>query len=236
MSVQVSYSKIKAVEFCPWKYKLIYIDGLHSAPTPQSSFGHSIHKALELYFKETIKTFEKLIDCYNLAWKNEGFATPSMAQEYYERGEKLLLTFWNEEAKLASQIVYTEKNFSFNLGDIEIVGIIDRIDKRKNESYELIEYKTHYKRLTDEQIKNDFQLLFYKFGCKKAFGFDPNRLTYYFLSENVKVNFDFSSYQEDFIVNKITLAAKIIGSQDFFTCTQNCGFCEYRKLCKKNVV
>ena len=63
MSISLSYSKVKAIEFCPWKYKLIYIDDLHSLPTAQSAFGHSIHKALELYFKEPIKTFEKLIDC-----------------------------------------------------------------------------------------------------------------------------------------------------------------------------
>ena len=236
MSIQLSYSKVKALEFCPWKYKLIYIDNLHSAPTPQSSFGHSIHRALELYYKESIKTFEKLIDCFNLAWKNEGFLTPVVAQEYYERGEKLLLNFWNEESKLTAQSIFAEKNFSFNIGDIEVVGIIDRVDKLSDESYDLIEYKTHYKRPTDEQLKKDFQLLFYKFACKNALSFDPNRLTYYFLSENVKVNYDFSGFQEDFIAKKIEAAAKIVSSQDFFTCTQNCSYCEYRKLCKKSVV
>lgn len=234
--LQLSYSKIKALEFCPWKYKLFYIDGLHSAPTPQSSFGHSIHKALELYYNESIKTFEKLIDCFNLAWKNDGFTTPILAQEYYERGEKLLLTFWNEEQKLTSQRIFAEKNFSFAFDNIEVVGIIDRVDRRSDDSYELIEYKTHYKKFSDEQLKNDFQLLFYKFACKNAFNFDPNHLTYYFVSENVKVNFDFVKYNDDYIVNKIKFAARVVENQDFYTCTEKCSFCEYRKLCKKSVI
>src|SRR3989344_2471201 len=66
--LELSYSKISAYRFCPWKYKLLYHDGRRVPPNPHISLGQSVHKALEEFHKREGKTLDELLEAYDKVW------------------------------------------------------------------------------------------------------------------------------------------------------------------------
>ena len=57
--LELSYSKISAYRFCPWKYKLVYVMGQRVAPNPYISLGLTIHRTLEDFQGSTLAKYTK---------------------------------------------------------------------------------------------------------------------------------------------------------------------------------
>ncbi len=94
---KISYSRVNAYLFCPYKYKLIYLDNLYAPINANITFGHIIHKTLEKFHVSNEQSYDILFECYDDAWRNDGFVDPQQIFEYYECGQtcacKLLQIF-----------------------------------------------------------------------------------------------------------------------------------------------
>ncbi|MDR1243998.1 MAG: PD-(D/E)XK nuclease family protein [Endomicrobium sp.] len=229
---KISYSRINAYLFCPYRYKLIYIDNLYAPVNADITFGHIIHRTLEQFCDGKKKSHDELVDCYNSSWKNNGFASPWQIFEYYVRGNKILKNYYESFKKSKTEIVYVEKSFDANIGKYKFVGIIDRIDKHPDGTYEVMDYKTHINIWEQEKVDKDLQLTFYAYACKNIFGFNPNKISVYFLSENKKI---YTKRTQDDINKAIDIAldvAEKIASENFQEDMSKCSLCNFHFKCK----
>jgi RecB family exonuclease len=232
---KISYSRMNAYLFCPNKYKLIYVNNLYIPLNADISFGHTIHKTLEKYHCENGKTAEQLFESYDACWQNDGFTSPQQSFEYYERGRKLLENYFSSFEKSKTKILYTEKSFDANIGKYKFVGIIDRIDETPEGLREITDYKTHINVWEQERVDKDLQLSIYAYACKNVFGFTPDLISVYFLSENKKVYTKRSPEQIEKAVNLcLDIAEKII-AEEFVPDLSKCAFCDFKHKCKYNV-
>jgi RecB family exonuclease len=229
---KISYSRINAYLFCPYKYKLVYIDNLHIPVNADITFGQTIHKTLEQYHSRGGITPEALMESYDDCWKNEGFVTPQQSFEYYERGKIMLGNYYKSFSASDIKILYTEKSFDANIGKYRFIGIIDRIDEHPDGKKEVMDYKTHAKIWEQERVDKDLQLTLYAYACKNVFGFNPDKISVYFLSNNSKIYTKRSSVEiEEGITLAIETAEKIM-ADIFDPDTTKCANCDFKIKCK----
>jgi RecB family exonuclease len=229
---KISYSRVSTYLFCPYKYKLVYLDNLHIPVNADITFGHIIHKTLEQFHSGTRCSQDSLFDYYDLAWKNDGFSDPQQIFEYYNRGKQMLENYYKSFCNFTSEVLYVEKAFDANIGKYRFIGIIDRIDKYPDGTYEIMDYKTHVKIWEQERIDKDLQLSFYAYACRNVFGFNPDKISVYFLSENKKVYTERSQNEINDAVNIAIETTENIAAENFDPDILKCQFCDFKLKCK----
>jgi len=229
--MEMSYSRINAYRTCPWKYKLLYREGMRLPPTPFISLGLSIHRTLEQFHLRKGSSFDDMLECYNNAWVNEGFLSPQQVQDFFEKGQRMLENYWDTNKDAVSEILFLEKDFNFPLGANRLRGIIDRIDRHSDGTYEVIDYKTHAELWSTAKVDSDLQLSLYALACEKALGFVPATLTYYFLAHNKKVSTKRSKEQLEEAVALVEDIAGRIMKDDFKPNLNGCYKCDFKNNC-----
>lgn len=229
---KISYSRINTYLFCPYKYKLIYLENKYIPLTGDIAFGNSIHKTLDYFYKKAIYTYEALIDSLNFCWESSGYETNQDVYISYLRANEVLKNFWETFGKNIPKKIYTEHNFKSEIGKYPFIGIIDRIDEYDDGSRELVDYKTHKIMWTQEKIDNDLQLSLYCHGCKIALGFIPNKIAIYFLSHNKKIYTTRTQKQIDDAINLSLEIADKINKKDFVPNKDKCAFCDFKTSCR----
>ena len=76
---------------------------------------------------------------------------------------------WNsEKLKKAKEVVIeTEIKCKTVIGDYSFFGVIDRLDKINNDTYEIYDYKTGKKTISKYSASNDLQLIIYLSAIKE---------------------------------------------------------------------
>ncbi len=234
-----SASSLKCFLECKRKYYLKYIAIVkeHDISLKPKAYelGNIVHKALELYYKQDILTFEKLKQIFDNIKIQNTFLILDL-----EVFKKNLYKFFNKETDLFKQgrtIVTLEKSFSFKYRNIKIKGTIDRIDKVNN-IYEVIDYKTSSSLKVDTkrtyEKSSDFQLEFYYIATSLLYNTNDIKAYYYDLN-NIKL------LEETQLGIKIDLLNKIFEELEtkkvnFNKCEDKirCVYCSYTHICNRD--
>lgn len=192
MSELYSYSRLETFKQCPYKYKIIYLDGHYiNSDTIATKFGSLIHKIeeeignslkehKEIKYQELISFFDNEI----LKIKNE------FPKDFYELDksgrtyEEKALYYRNEaiyrlERRVKGnnlEIIACEKEFYLNYKDIMFHGFIDRILKDKD-TYIIEDIKTYNTKLDKSHLHNPLQFIVYS-------------LAFSSISNNIKCEYD----------------------------------------------
>jgi RecB family exonuclease len=228
---KISYSRVSAYLFCPYKYKLVYLDNFNIPVNADITFGHIIHKTLEQFHSGKGRSYDVLLDCYDTSWKNDGFVDPQQIFEYYNRGKQIFENYYKSFCQTGTEILCVEKAFDANIGKYRFIGIIDRIDKYPDGTYEIMDYKTHIRVWEQERVDEDLQLSFYAYACKNVFGFNPDKVSVYFLSENKKVYTKRSQIEINDAINTAIETAENIMAENFSPDVSKCRICDFRLKC-----
>ena len=231
-SFKISYSRINTYLFCPHKYKLIYLENKYIPLNADISFGNSIHKTLDHFYKTGIYNYEALLDSLNFCWESSGYDNNQEVYVSYLRAVDLLKNFWNTYGKYPPKKISTEHNFKSKIEQYPFIGIIDRIDEYEDGTKELVDYKTHKVIWEREKIDNNLQLSLYCYGCKVALGFIPDKIAIYFLSHNKKIYTTRTQEQIDKAIKLCIEVAKKINNQEFNPNKEKCQFCDFKSSCK----
>ncbi|MDR1511781.1 MAG: PD-(D/E)XK nuclease family protein [Endomicrobium sp.] len=229
---KISYSRISTYLFCPNKYKLVYLDNVYIPLSVDIVFGHIIHKTLERFHSLEKSSYDLLLECYDDSWRSDGFVNPQQVFEYYQRGKQMLENYYRSFKESNSEVLYVEKSFDANIGKYRFVGIIDRIDRYPDGTYEIIDYKTHVNVWGPEKIDKDLQLSFYAYACRSVFGFNPDKMSIYFLSENKKVYTTKSQGEISDAIDIAVSTSENIVAENFDPDVSKCHICDLKFKCR----
>jgi DNA helicase II / ATP-dependent DNA helicase PcrA len=236
----LSYSKINDYKTCPLKYKYKYVLNIPTAPSHALSFGTSIHDTLR-DFHQLLRagqqvSLEKLLDIYERNWQPFGYMEKEHAQLRYESGKKLLHDYYEKNKPTKVKPIEIEKSFTIVIGGIKFFGRIDRIDPMDTDgagtgAVEIIDYKTGSLK-TQKDVDSDDQVALYAIAVREALGFDPGRLTLYFVEEGQKISTTRTPEQLEEKKKEILGVVEDMKKGKFEAKPgMHCKWCDYKEIC-----
>lgn len=184
MTLRLSYSSVSTYEKCPFQYFLHYIERLEMPRSPALSFGSSLHGALERFHSGREKPspgLEDLLQDLEEAWENEGYSDAEEEDAYKQRGRLILTRYYESNCLKPAVPVALEQRFLLPMDGWELSGVMDRVDRYSDGSYEIIDYKTNSKLPPLRRLREDMQLPIYQMAAMQVLGIKPGKLTFHYL-------------------------------------------------------
>jgi putative RecB family exonuclease len=174
-----SHSRLDTFETCPLKYKFRYIDKIKKPVEGVEAFvGKRVHEALQKLYDDLLfgkrNTVEELLAFYREQWKkNWGPGVQIVdarrsAKDHFNLGAECIRVYYGKNAPFGqSQTIATEERLNFPLdsaGRYQITGLVDRIARRDEGTYEIHDYKTSKAIPAQSEADTSRQLALYQIG------------------------------------------------------------------------
>ncbi|MCT7581481.1 PD-(D/E)XK nuclease family protein [Aliarcobacter butzleri] len=196
--------------------------------------GDIIHSILEDYYsKDNENSIEELFLKYK---SSNPFLTLDL-----EVWKKKLLNFYEfDKQRLKNrEIIMIEKEFNCSFNNINIKGIIDRVDKFED-NYEVIDYKTS-STLSVDTLKTyeksvDFQLEFYHIALQQLFKNSNIKAFYYDLNDCLLKEEVAIQEKLELLSSKFDELKELSKNEiNFLKCEDksNCLYCAYKIICNR---
>ncbi len=259
--MRTSYSAIESYRTCPQKYKFQQIDHIRVPKSREAIFGSLIHETLQYMFQRDplFPTLDEVVAYFRTHWPSkETLAkeaeydplkftwTEEEEKIYFEEGIRMLKKFYEKNAPWNFSVLDLESRFTISFADEKtgqthiLAGIIDRIDKPADNSYEIIDYKTSKRMPSQQGVDENLQLSLYALGLQNRWPHlraEDIKLSLYFLRHNEKLST--APTQEVIEKTKQRILASI---REIETRLKNdkpfepipgplCNWCGYRPLC-----
>ena len=237
LSARLSASAITAYEKCPLQFKLEREWRLPTEPPAPLQYGASMHRVLKTYYDSVQMgrpmAEEQLIELFRADLAAAGIQDPYQFELYERDGIQQLKDFLAIHGREeACKVLHTEQPFEVHMGEIKIVGRIDRVDDLGNGSVAITDYKTGRPQ-TQEEADESLQLSIYALAAREKWGYHPDQVILYNLKDNSSV----VTRRDDLQLQEAKLKVEDVAQQiaaghfepkpDF----RNCKTCPYRTLC-----
>jgi DNA helicase-2/ATP-dependent DNA helicase PcrA len=230
--VVLSASDIDTYRACPLRYKLGRVLKIPSAQTLHQRFGIAVHQVLERYHATEHTTVEQMMELFENCWRRGGFGDSERERELHVKARAALVLYHRRLEAHEAEPAWFERSFSFKLGPHHLRGRVDRVDKLADGAYELIDYKTSRPK-TAEQLADDVQLSLYALGARESWQVEAERLSYYYVLDDLKVPVPSAEMDPDWIARVVGEVGEAIMAQRFEPTPSPsvCGLCDYRIAC-----
>jgi len=183
----LSYTQISTYQACPLSYRLQYIDGLKPKDKWYFSFGKTLHKCTEYFYKVKVPpppSLAELLDYYEANWIAEAYESEEEEARYRAYGRELLTRFWEINHPDFQMPLAVERMFNIDIDGIKLRGYIDRIDKLESGGLAIVDYKTSQNLFTADDLGEDLQLTLYQVAVEEMWQLPVTQLTLYHLRSN----------------------------------------------------
>lgn len=236
-----SYTQLETYERCPLQYKYQYVLRLPTTQNAAASFGDTIHKTLQTFYKEFIvdksPELKHLLELYRESWIPLGYVSKAHEMRMKKEGERMLTQFFRKYHSKQIPILDIEKLFKIKIDkQLFVTGKIDRIDKKNNHEIEIIDYKTG-KMPDKEGLEKNLQLSIYTMAAmdKNLYHrrLEDITLTFYYLQPMEKISF---KPREEYIQEAKEEIKKT--SDEIHSSLFNpnvgpwCDFCPFKMICE----
>jgi putative RecB family exonuclease len=192
-SLNLSPSTASDFKSCPQLYKFRAIDRLSEPVSPAAAKGTLVHAVLERLFTEDAprrtpaRADELLIELW-ASLRADPEARPVAIHDHAEHawlaeGRKLLANYFRLEDPQRLNASRLEWRVDYELTDLNLRGVIDRLEIHPDGSWTLTDYKTG--RIPGESREQAafFGLRFYALVCWRAFGVIARDIRLVYLSD-----------------------------------------------------
>jgi len=243
----ISFSRLELVTQCPAKYKHRYVMNSKSRPDPSSpaALGSVAHKTLELTYRELkSESYSGLLlqrkDVFLKHLKTviqEGNHPPDL----FLQAQQMLKDFTETESFRSESLIAVEQQFVYepdSLGEVSILGYIDRIDKLNSNTIHLIDYKSNRMLYTAEELKQSLQASIYIMAAKEMFPQAENiEMRFHMLRHGVqqrtlRTEDDLMEAKEYILLVNEQIKKVESGGEAAAVLNKYCPWCEYRHLCE----
>ncbi len=250
-----SASMINTYLDCGRKFFFKYIKNLEKIEESDISFlafGLLFHKSAEFFAHSKYQTPAE--DCVNKAFEQlkeeeKSIITQSAKDTCIRYLQSLEKYYKSDNTFIKAEKEVKEVKVHLNGLEVELFGIIDRIDKTPNEDYVVIDYKTSKNRKEfDNKIENLFnsdlkerrnsyalQILFYAYLLyRKGYNVIDTQLIYpHLLQKNpyCTVSEYNSAIHNEYEENLKACLEEIFDKEKDWNSTKNCKYCDYTEIC-----
>ncbi|HME32213.1 MAG TPA: ATP-dependent DNA helicase [Terriglobales bacterium] len=167
---ELSASAIDQYERCPLAYKLSRDWRIPEGPAARMQFGAAMHLALKAYFDGVHAgrppDEETVIACFLDEFSKTKIEEEIQRDLYEKEGREQLIRFLRSElARPHGEILNTERNFSFAIGETNVRAKMDRLDQTASGEVVIVDYKTG-KPKTQEDADKSLQLSIYALAAR----------------------------------------------------------------------
>jgi DNA helicase-2/ATP-dependent DNA helicase PcrA len=235
-ALSLSASDLDLYLTCPLKYKFARVFGIPQEPTINQRFGILIHNVLERFHRETgegaDRSLERLMDLFEAGWRRSGFGASDDELQFRDRAREAMRLYWERESDAEGEPVWLERKFDVRIGEHQVRGRVDRVDRLPGGEYELIDYKTG-ERKSEADLESDLQLALYRLAAREAWGLEARSGSYYYVLEAEKVAAPSKPDDSERVERTVLQVGDGILGQDFEPRPSPtvCSWCDYRLIC-----
>jgi DNA helicase-2/ATP-dependent DNA helicase PcrA len=228
----LSASDIDTYRACPLRYKFARVLKIPSEQTLHQRFGIAVHQVLERYHAAEHTTVQQMMELFEGCWRRGGFGQSEKERELHGKARAALVLYHKHLEAHEAEPVWFERSFSFKLGPHHLRGRVDRVDKLPDGNYEMIDYKTSRPK-SAEQLHDDVQLSLYAVGARESWEVEAERLSYYYVLDDLKVPVPSAEMDADWIARVVDEVGEAIIAQRFEPTPSPsvCGLCDFRIAC-----
>jgi putative RecB family exonuclease len=191
--LKLSPSSATDFKSCPQLFKFRTVDRLPEPVSGAAARGSLVHAVLERLFAEPPKnrTPERAIDLLEALWaevkddtefRPDGMADPQ-EEAWLDESVRLLRNYFKLEDPRMLSASRLEWWVEYELTDIHLRGVIDRLEERPDGTWVLTDYKTGRVPGESRELTAFFGLRFYALVCWRAFGVIPREIRLVYLSD-----------------------------------------------------
>jgi putative RecB family exonuclease len=191
--LRLSPSSATDFKSCPQLFKYRAIDRLPEPVSGAAARGSLVHSVLERLFAEpphgrTPARAEELLDALWMQVREDPDFRPAGlggADEvgWLDASRRLLRNYFKLEDPRSLEASQLEWWVEYELSDVHLRGIIDRLEERPDGSWILTDYKTGRVPGESRELSAFFGLRFYALVCWRAFDVMPKEIRLVYLSD-----------------------------------------------------
>jgi putative RecB family exonuclease len=191
--LKLSPSSATDFKSCPQLFKYRAMDRLPEPVSGAAARGSLVHAVLERLFAEppATRTPQRATDLLEALWREvkedpefrpDGMADPQ-EDAWLEESTRLLRNYFKLEDPRMLSASRLEWWVEYELADIHLRGVIDRLEERPDGTWVLTDYKTGRVPGESRELSAFFGLRFYALVCWRAFGVIPREIRLVYLSD-----------------------------------------------------
>jgi DNA helicase II / ATP-dependent DNA helicase PcrA len=234
----LSASAIDQYERCPLAYKLSRDWRIPEEPAARMQFGAAMHVSLKAYFDGVLAgrppDDETVITCFLDEFSKTKIEEPIQRELYEKEGREQLTRFLRSDlAKPHGEILHTERNFSFAIGEINVRAKMDRLDQIARGEVVIVDYKTG-KPKTQEDADKSLQLSIYALAARDK-RLTASSLVFINLENCTAVQSSRSPKELIVTERKVVEVARKIAAGEFEPKPGfGCNSCSYHSICPEH--
>ena len=164
--LKLSASQLSTYDDCPLRYAYQYGLRVKDDAGPQMTLGTVVHEVLAEFLRpdrDGEHTRDALLTIATERWRDDIARYRPQVEECRRDYYAMLDTWWEVEGETLDRTVVlkVEHGFEIELGDVRVVGSIDRIDRAPDGGIRIIDYKTGGKEKRATALPDDIQLAVY---------------------------------------------------------------------------
>ncbi len=193
--LKLSPSSVTDFKSCPQLFKFRKIDRLPEPISGAAARGSLIHAVLERLFSEPAvnRTPDHAQELLDALWRqvreDPEFRPSGMGMEeeaaWLKEARGLLRNYFKLEDPRSLEASELEWWIEYELSEVQLRGIIDRLEKRSDGSWVLTDYKTGRVPGESRELAAFIGLRFYALVCWRAFGIIPKEIRLVYLADPV---------------------------------------------------
>jgi DNA helicase II / ATP-dependent DNA helicase PcrA len=232
---KLSATAVESYERCPLQFKLEREWRIPREAPAAMQYGAAMHRVLKLYFdsvrfKRTMPD-EALVNSFCADLSEAGIQDPYQRDLYQEQGVRQLLDFLKASRLQQLNVLHIEQQFETRIGDLVVIGRIDRIDGNDGSGITITDYKTGRPQ-SQEDADESLQLSIYALAAREKWGYRAERMVFHNLDGNTTVITGRSDLDLEAAKLRIQhVAEQITGGNFRANPGYHCSFCPYRNLC-----
>src|SRR5262249_4992156 len=137
---------VESYAACPMKFKLEKDWRIPGEAAAAMHYGNAIHTVLRQYYDPSPGapqlTVDDVVESFHKEFSKAVIDDPVQRAMYERMGGEQLRALLRKQPRGSVDVVAAELRFSFNLGQQQVVGRIDRLDRIQGNAVRVIDYKT----------------------------------------------------------------------------------------------
>lgn len=240
--ISLSFTKIEKFTRCPLEYKY-YLDKeiyrRYHKDTPALLFGSIMHGIFNDFYKHLTtkeRHQERMVELFKQKYNankikhDQIFKSREVLEKFAKMASTEFKNFLNSKLSQQTPYVATEENIKVDLGGVELIAKIDRLDTGAK-GFSITDYKTG--RYIDEK-PNPLQLDLYSLAVFNKFPDIPiHEKQYFYLYDGRFISIKVNQGEYRTIRDQVLKIADQITKEKEFKPKKNqkCVFCDFRSIC-----